>query len=201
MAYAPVPAAVVGPFMAAGPKDLVTTGLGAGHAWATVGQGIVNEIYWPTVGEPQIRDLGFIVAGDGWWHEVKQVASYQVQAADPAVPLASIVHGGPAEHPYQLSLEVVPDPERDVVLVAYTLTGADARVYALLASHLQQHPAENAADDYSGGGYIALVDGQSLFAQGAGRSLRPSADPAFSQMSVGYFASSDLCRTSPSTTR
>ena len=193
MSNAPVPPAVAGPFMAAGPKDLVTTGLGAGHVWATVGQGIVNEVYWPTVGEPQIRDLGFIVAGDNWWHEVKQVASYQVQIADPAVPLASIIHTGPADHPYQLTLEVVPDSERDVVLVTYALTGADARVYALLASHLQQHPADNAANDYSGGGdNIAWVDGGSLFAQKAGRSLCLSADPAFSQVSVGYFGSSDL---------
>jgi glucoamylase len=55
--------------MAPGPKDLVTTGLGAGPVWATAGQGILNEVYWPTAGEPQMRDMGFIVAGDGWWHE------------------------------------------------------------------------------------------------------------------------------------
>jgi hypothetical protein len=34
--------------------------------------------------------------------EVKAVATYQGQTADPAVPLASIVHTGPAQHPYQL---------------------------------------------------------------------------------------------------
>jgi Glucodextranase, domain N len=55
MVSAPVPSATVGPFMAAGPKDLVTTGLGAGQVWATIGQGILNEVYWPTTGEPQIR--------------------------------------------------------------------------------------------------------------------------------------------------
>src|SRR5947209_11449188 len=95
MTDAPRPGTAVGPFLAAGPKDLVTTGLGAGRVWATVGQGIVNEVYWPTAGEPQIRDMGFIVAGDGWWYEVKSVASYQVQIADPAVPLGTIVHTGP----------------------------------------------------------------------------------------------------------
>jgi glucoamylase len=179
--------------MAVGPKDVVTTGLDAGRVWATVGQGIVNEVYWPTAGEPQIRDLGFIVAGDGWWHEVKQVADYQVQIADPAVPLASVIHTGPAEHPYQLTLEVVPDPARDVVLVGYELTGAGAQVYILLASHLQQHPADDPAGDYSGGAdNIAWVDSGSLFAQGAGRSLCLSAAGGFSQASTGYFGSSDL---------
>lgn len=179
--------------MAAGPKDMVTTGLGDGHVWATVGQGIVNEVYWPTAGEPQIRDMGFIVAGDNWWREIKSVASYQVRAADPAVPLASVVHTGPSDHPYQLTLEVIPDPGRDVVLVTYALTGVDARVYVMLASHLQQHPAVDAAQDYSGGGdNIAWVDGGALFAQRASRTLCLAADPAFSQASAGYFGSSDL---------
>lgn len=193
MAGAPVPVAAVGPFMAAGPKDAVTTGLGPGKVWATVGQGIVNEVYWPTAGEPQIRDLGFIVAGDGWWHEVKQVASYQVEVADPAVPLATIVHSGPAGHPYQLTLQVVPDPGRDVLLVSYTLSGAGTRVYAMLASHLQRHPAGSPAADYSGGsGNTAWADGGSLFAEGAGRVLCLSAAPGFGQASTGYFGSSDL---------
>jgi glucoamylase len=179
--------------MAAGPKDLVTSGLGTSQVWATVGQGIVNEVYWPTVGEPQIRDLGFIVAGNGWWHEVKQIDNYQVQVADPRVPLAVITHTGPAEHPYRLTLEVVPDPGRDVVLVGYALAGADARAYTMLASHLQQHPAADAAKDYSGGNdNSAWVNGGSLFGQGAGRNLCLSADNGFSRTSTGYFGVSDL---------
>ena len=43
-------------------KDAVTTGLGPSRLWATLGFGIVNEVYWPTTGMPQMRDLGFIVA-------------------------------------------------------------------------------------------------------------------------------------------
>jgi glucoamylase len=195
MSDAPAPGFPASPVMAPGPKDAVTTGLGTGHVWATLGQGILNEVYWPTVGEPQIRDMGFIVAGDGWWYEVKAVATYQVQTADPAVPLASIVHTGPAQHPYQLTLQVIPDPGRDVVLVSYTLDGvSDAQLYLFLASHLQQHPAVNADQDYSGGSdNTAWVDsGGSLFAQSAGRFLCLSSESGFGQASVGYFGSSDL---------
>ena len=160
-----------------------------------MGQGILNEVYWPTAGEPQIRDMGFIVAGDGWWYEVKAVATYQVQTADPAVPLASIVHAGPAQHPYRLTLQVIPDPGRDVVLVSYMLDGVSgAQLYAFLASHLQQHPAVNADQDYSGGAdNTAWVDsGGSLFAQGAGRFLCLASGSGFGQASAGYFGSSDL---------
>jgi glucoamylase len=195
MSSAPTPGFPVSPVMAPGPKDAVTTGLGTGHVWATTGQGILNEVYWPTAGEPQIRDMGFIVAGDGWWYEVKAVAAYQLQTADPAVPLASIVHTGPAQHPYQLTLQVIPDPGRDVLLVSYTLDGVSgAQLYVFLASHLQQHPAVNADTDDSGGSdNTAWVDsGGSLFAQSAERLLCLSSAPGFGQASVGYFGSSDL---------
>src|SRR5579872_6834992 len=59
-------------------KDMVTTALGPSRVWATLGHGIVNEVYWPSAGRPQIRDLGFIVAGRSKWHEVKRVARYQL---------------------------------------------------------------------------------------------------------------------------
>ena len=54
----------VAPTWSSSAKDLVTTALGTSRLWVTLGLGIVNEVYWPTTGEPQIRDLGFIVADD-----------------------------------------------------------------------------------------------------------------------------------------
>src|SRR5262245_63420324 len=41
-------------------KDMVTTALGTSRVWVTLGYGILNEVYWPATGLPQIRDLGFI---------------------------------------------------------------------------------------------------------------------------------------------
>jgi hypothetical protein len=37
-------------------KDMVMTALGPSPVWATVAHGIVNEVYWPSAGRPQIRD-------------------------------------------------------------------------------------------------------------------------------------------------
>lgn len=68
----------IGPTWSASAKDVVTTALGPSRLWTTVGLGIVNEVYWPSTGEPQIRDLGFIVADDHEWFEVKRVNRYQV---------------------------------------------------------------------------------------------------------------------------
>ena len=69
----------------------MTTALGPSRLWATLGLGIVNEVYWPTTGQPQMRDLGFIVADDDEWFEVKRVNRYRVTMTKPHLPLARVV--------------------------------------------------------------------------------------------------------------
>jgi len=88
--------------------------------WVTLGYGILNEVYWPATGLPQIRDLGFIVAGPSGWFEVKRVNRYQISIPDDWMPLPQVTHQGDC---YRLVIEVVPDPRRDVVLISYRLTG------------------------------------------------------------------------------
>ena len=92
---------------------------GQARLWFTIGFGIVNEVYYPRVDLPQIRDLGFIVAGpDGFWSEVKRNENYTLRLLAPGVPAVEIVH----EHPrYTLRLRVTPDPRRDVLVVACQL--------------------------------------------------------------------------------
>ena len=90
------------------------TALGTSRVWVTLGYGILNEIYWPATGQPQIRDLGFIVAGPSGWFEVKRVNRYQISMLDDCVPLPQVTHQGDR---YRLVIEVVPDPSRDVVLI------------------------------------------------------------------------------------
>ena len=75
---APVPRAQAVQSWTSGAKDLVMTALGppgASRVWATAGQGILNEIYWPAVDQPQVKDLGFLISGPGWWQEVKRAGS------------------------------------------------------------------------------------------------------------------------------
>jgi Glucodextranase, domain N. len=51
------------------------TALGSSRVWATTGQGIFTEIYWPAVDQPQVKDLGFLIGGTGWWQEVKRAGT------------------------------------------------------------------------------------------------------------------------------
>src|SRR5664279_6014415 len=77
----------------------------------------------------RVKDLGFLVAGDGWWREVKRVNRYSLSTPDPALALPTIVHTGTAPD-YQLILRPVVDPGNDTLLVAYDLQGAGARLLA-----------------------------------------------------------------------
>ena len=192
MTEAPRPSQPLGPLMSPGRKDLVATALGPARVWATLGQGIVHEVYWPSPGEPQIRDLGFIVAGDGWWYEVKAVANYQVELAGPTATLAVIDHQGPPEHPYRLRVEPICDPTRDVLLIRYHLEGASA-VFVMLASHLQT-PSLDADRDSSGGSdNFAWSESSRLYASARGRGLcLVAGGSGFVRTSVGYFGANDL---------
>src|SRR6516164_2949974 len=116
-------------------KDMVGCALGNSRLWFTLGFGIVNEVYYPRVDLPQIRDLGFIVAdGEGFWAEVKRVANYRIQLLAPGVPAVEILH----EHErYTLRLRIAPDSRRDVLAIECRLDGdPKLRLYALLAPHL-----------------------------------------------------------------
>lgn len=168
----------VAPTWSSSDKDLVMTALGPSRLWATLGHGIVNEVYYPTTGQPQIRDLGFIVAGSGGWHEVKRVARYDIELPEPFVPLPTVSHVGDG---YRLVLEMLPDPEREVLLIRYRLDGAGVRLHPLLAPHLG---ARSGVD-------TAWVDAGGLRASGGVEHLCLVASGGFARASAGYVGQSD----------
>jgi glucoamylase len=167
----------IAPTWTSSAKDLVTTSLGPGRVWVTLGYGILNEIYWPSTGQPQVRDLGFIVAGPSGWFELKRVCRYALALPAPAVPLPYVIHEGDG---YRLELEIVPDPARDCVLIAYRFAGAGMKLYALLAPHLGGTGEHNSA---------RVTD--VLTAWNGTACLCLMSDGGFSRASVGYVGYSD----------
>jgi len=74
----------IAPTWTSSAKDAVGCSLGLSRLWFTTGFGILNEVYYPRVDIPQIRDLGFIVAdGRGFWSEVKRLENYAVNFVSP----------------------------------------------------------------------------------------------------------------------
>ncbi|HUI61795.1 MAG TPA: hypothetical protein VLX90_16330, partial [Steroidobacteraceae bacterium] len=84
----------IAPTWCSSDKDFVTTALGAARLWVTVGHGIVNEIYWPSTGEPQIRDFGFYLVGERRWLDLKRLRRYRLSTPGPFLPLLTIEHYG-----------------------------------------------------------------------------------------------------------
>ena len=120
----------IAPTWTSSAKDIVGCALGPSRVWFTLGFGIVNEVYYPRLDIPQIRDLGFIVAdGSGFWVEVKRLQNYTLRLLAPGTPAVEIVH---THERFTLTLRVTPDPDRDVLAIEVTLAG-DAGLETLCA--------------------------------------------------------------------
>jgi glucoamylase len=170
-------------------KDLVGCGLGPARLWFTSGFGILNEVYFPRVDIPQIRDLGFLVAdAQGFWVEVKRLKTYKTRLPQQGIPALEIVHTHPR---FELRLRLAPDPLRDVMLVEVVLSGDDQlRPYALLAPHLGGSGQANVAETSLHRGRRILWAEQGPFAL-ALAACDPAQADAWQETSVGYVGFSD----------
>jgi glucoamylase len=158
-------------------KDFVTTALGAARLWVTIGHGIINELYWPSTGQPQIRDLSFYLIGANHWIDLKRVSRYRLSKPGPFLPALTVTHFG---SDYQLAIEILPDPSRDVLLLRYSLEGP-YRLAVILAPHLGSSGLDNNAWTESDAG----------FAQRGENVVCLSAYPPLENLSCGYVGASD----------
>jgi glucoamylase len=167
----------IAPTWSSSDKDFVTAALDGSRLWASVGHGIVNEVYWPSTGQPQIRDLSFYLVGKERWIDLKRARRYRLITPGPALPALNIVHHG---DDYQLTLEILPDPLRDVLLVRFALVG-DYRLVFLLAPHLGSTGHDNSA----------WLDDGAAYAQGGGFALCLAASTPIEHLSCGFVGASD----------
>jgi len=168
---------------------MVGCSLGMSRLWFTIGGGIVNEVYYPRVDIPQIRDLGFLVAdGRGFWVEVKRLWRHTVEFLAPGVPAVRIVH---RHERFELTLRVIPAVERDALLIDVVLTGDETlRPYALLAPHLGGSGMSNHAEvaDYHGRRVLWGQQGPYALALAAADGEQRD---AWGRASAGYVGMSD----------
>lgn len=120
----------------------------ASRVWFTLSHGILNEVYYPTIDRPQIRDLQFLVTdGQTFFHEEKRDLQSEIDVLEGGALGYRIVTSDPAGR-YRLVKEVIADSSRAVVLVRAKIEADDAwlgrlRIYALLAPHIDVGGAGN----------------------------------------------------------
>jgi glucoamylase len=111
------------------------------RVWFTVSKGILNEIYYPTIDRPQIRDLQYLITdGKTFFCDERQLDNIHECVAPGA--LGYRITNVDAKGGYRIIKEVIGDPHQSCVLV-HTRLEANAKVlgnlrlFALLAPHLE----------------------------------------------------------------
>jgi len=172
-------------------KDAVCTAYAASsHIWFTCSHGILNEIYFPTIDRPQVRDMEFLVSdGETFVHEEKRDLLTDFEYIDPEALGVRYVNRDPGGR-YRLTKEIVCDPHHGVVLQHVRLEGlADLvprlKLYALLAPHLDGGGAENSAR------IIDIAGHKNVMAWKNQWSLVMTADCGLRRASCGFVGASD----------
>ncbi len=160
------------------------------RVWFTLSHGILNEIYYPRLDQACTRDFGLIVTdGRDFFSEEKRDCTFRNLPFEPGVPAYELTNFCTSGR-YRIEKEVLTDPLRHVVLQKIRfvpLQGklSDYRLYALLASHLENFGTGNTAwvDHYKGTPMI--------FAQRESCALAMACSAPFLKRSVGFAGTSD----------
>jgi glucoamylase len=172
-------------------KDAVSTAYAASsRVWFTLSHGTLNEIYYPTIDRPQIRDMELLFTdGETFFHEEKRHLEYDFHYIDQKA-LAVRVQATDLQDRYTVTKEFVSDPHHPVVLMNVKITGNEdvlsrMKCYALLAPHLDGGGAGNSARS------IEVAGKRAILAWKNSSSLAFGASCGFSRTSCGYVGSSD----------
>jgi glucoamylase len=172
-------------------EGLGTAYSGSCRLWFTLSHGIINEIYYPTVDQPNTRDFEFLISdGETFCHEEKRDLGHSIDYPCRDVLLYRLTNAEPAGR-YQVVKEVLADPERPVLLVHtrvevfdHSLLGK-IQLYALLAPHIARYGAGNS-------GWCSEIGAIKLLrAQRGGFHLVMACSTGFSRRSVGFVGFSD----------
>lgn len=174
-----------------GSKDGVGTPYAASSGiWFTLWNGVITEVYYPTVDRPQLRDLQYLITdGERFFHEEKRHLRSRVERLSPHALGYRITNADP-EGRYSISKDVITDPHLPCVLQRTRLIGDPAlrsrlRLYALCAPHLE-------GGGWGNNAYVVEAAGrQILAAEKGGTWLALAATVPFSRLSCGYVGRSD----------
>ncbi len=92
------------------------------HVWFTGAQGVLTEVYWPTVDVAQVRDHQFLVTdGKSLFFEERNNSTTEVEWLEPGVPAFRVTNKDPQGR-FEIERTVFSDPDRDVVLQHIKIT-------------------------------------------------------------------------------
>src|SRR6476469_9940990 len=110
-----------------GDKDAVGTAYSvASKVWFTMAGGVVTEVYYPTIDEPQIRDLQFLITdGKTFFHEERRDLKESLEPLGEGSLGVRAMMASP-DGRYRLVKEIITDPHQNSLLIDVTLEGEEA---------------------------------------------------------------------------
>ncbi len=125
-------------------KDCVGTAAGTGSkVWYTVADGVLSDVYEPTVDNTNVSTLQYVVTDGSTFTDMQSRDMTYTVAADPT-GMSCTVTSTDAKHGFRLVTTYITDPARDTVLMHTTLqdtAGSDTNLaglhlYARLDAHV-----------------------------------------------------------------
>ncbi|HTW90033.1 MAG TPA: glycoside hydrolase family 15 protein [Candidatus Binataceae bacterium] len=124
-------------------KDVVGTAYSTpSRVWFTASDGVLSEIYYPTIDRPQVRDLQYLVTdGETFFHDAHRQMESHTEYFDDC-GLGVRITNSDRDGRYQIVIEVITDPHQPCVLLNTRLEGdpdflSRLKLFVLLAPHLE----------------------------------------------------------------
>lgn len=179
------------PRWTAGNKDGVgTTASLSSRIWFTLVDGIITEVYYPTIDRPQIRDFQFLITdGKSFIHEESRNTYSEIRRISSHV-LGYRITNSDHEGRYSIMKEIITDPRLPCVLQHIQLVGyqqflKNLKMYILCTPHIE-------VGGWGNNAYVVEVASrQILAAEKKGTWLTIAATLPFLRLSCGYAGYSD----------
>ncbi|MGM0492361.1 MAG: glycoside hydrolase family 15 protein [Armatimonadota bacterium] len=160
------------------------------RVWFTLSHGIINEVYYPTIDHPQVRDLELLITdGKTFCHEEKRDLQHTIEVFGRGTLGWKILSEDP-DGRYRLEKQIIGDPHESAVLLRVRLIADETwrdrlQVYVLCSPQMGGQGHRNSAARYDAGGKEILVAWQDR------THLALGATAEFTRSSVGYVGESD----------
>jgi glucoamylase len=164
-------------------QGLGTSTTTASTVWYTIGQGITDEVYYPTADTPDVQDLQYMVTDGSTFTDLERDATaHQVSMPDPqSLTYQQTNTAGSGR--YRITKTYVTDPARPTVLVRtrfQVLSGGPLALYVLFNPSLAN----------SGGGDTGATSGGMLVGSDGSVASALAASSGFTAATNGYSGTS-----------
>ena len=176
------------PRWSSGAKTLVGTAASSrSRIWYTIGNGILNEIYFPDVDQANTRSVRFLVTDDsGFFSDEEWDARHIVRWIEAGIPSCCIeTHCKMGR--YTIRKEIITDPVRDTLMmrVRFRPSKAGLKLYLFVDVHMGDRGSDNNA-------WVGTYKGEKLLIASRERTcLAAVCRPQLLHSSCGYIGKSD----------